>query len=168
VSAAETVIGNLGTYNWNAKVYNTLALASRVAAAVKNRGNVIRIASSFRKLDKSLETLIDVINSSMKGESRAVPTAEPVTPQTLRSNADNFEQMYRTLDYILECSRRARLTNNSLTAAHIRSLQRHVEPLANLADWFDLASQPEAVGRIFEKARKERENGELTDLAQVE
>ncbi len=168
MSAAETVISNLGTYNWNAKVYDTLALASRLAAAVKNRGNTIRIAYHLRELNGSLERLIDLINRSMRGESKAAPNSEPVTSQTLRSNADNFEQMYRTLDYILECSRRAGLTNNSLTASSVRSLQRHVDPIANLADWFDLASQPEAVGRIFERARKEREHGELTDLAEVE
>jgi len=168
VSVAETVISNLGAYNWNAKVYDTLALASRIAAAVKNRGNVIRIAYHLRELNKSLEKLIELVNSAMKGEIKQSPNAEQVTAQVLRSNADNFEQMYRTLDYIVEGSRRAGLTNNSLTASSVRGLQRRIDPIANLADWFDLASQPDAVGRIFERAKRERESGELTDLAQVE
>src|SRR5579863_123114 len=164
VSVAQAVVSSLGTYNWNAKVYDTLALASRLAASVKNRGNVIRIAYHLRELNKSLEKLIATVNAAMRGEVKLVQGAEPPTAQVLRSNADNFEQMYRTLEYIIEGSRRAGLANNSLTASSIRNLQGCIEPIANLADWFDLASQPEAVGRIFDRARKERENGELTDL----
>lgn len=170
MSVAETVISSLGAYNWNARVYDTLALASKIAAAVKNRGNVIRIAYHLRELNKALEKLIELVNSAMKGELKTVPNglAEQVTPQMLRSTADNFEQIYHTLDYIVEGSRRAGLTNNSLTASSVRGLQRTIEPIANLADWFDLASQPEAVGRIFEKAQGERARGELTDLAEVD
>lgn len=172
MSIAEAVISNLGPYDWNAQVYKALALASDLAAAIKNRGNMILVAYRLREVNKSLETLIELVNSSMKSEAPKRETklcsAKHVTPQVLRSNADNFEQMFRTLEYVAEGLRRAGLANNSLTASSVRNLEKFLDPIANLADWFDVASQPEAVERIFEKARKERENGELTDLAQVE
>lgn len=168
MSTAATVISNLGTHNWNARVYDTLALASRLAAAVKDRGNVLRLAYSLHDLNKNVTKFIGIVNSAMSGELKPDPNAETVTPETLRSNADNFEQLYRTLDYILEGSRRAGLTNNSLTAASIRGLQKNLDAIGNLADWFDLASQPEAVSQIFETANRERERGDLIDLARVD
>lgn len=168
MSTAATVISNLGTHNWNARVYDTLALASRLAAAVKNRSNVLRIAYSLHDLNKTVEQFIDTVNSAMNGELKPNPTAEAVTPETLRSNADNFENLYRTLEYILEGSRRAGLTNNSLTAASVRGLQKHLDAIGNLADWFDLASQPEEVGKIFDRAKQEKERGDLIDLARID
>ncbi len=168
MSTAATVISNLGTYNWNARIYDSLALASRLAATVKNRGHVLRLAYNFRNLDKNLSEFLEILNKSMEGKRKADPNVEPVTPQTLRSSADNLEQLYLTLDYIVEASRRAGLMNNSLTAGSVRGIQKNVEPIGNLADWFDLASQPEATDQIFEIAKQEKERGELSDLAQVE
>jgi hypothetical protein len=60
------------------------------------------------------------------------------------------------------------LGNNSLTAGSIRGIERRLDAIANLADWFDLASQPEEVSKIFQGAEQERERGELIDLAKVE
>jgi hypothetical protein len=168
VSTAATVISNLGTYNWNARVYDVLALASRLAAGVKNRGNVLRIAYHLRNLNGSLGDLINIVNDAMDGKRQADPNAEPVTPQVLRSSADNLEQLHHTLDYLVEGSRRAGLMNNSLTAASVRGLLRHRDAVANLADWLDLAAQPQAVDDIFEKAKQEKERGELINLAEVE
>jgi hypothetical protein len=168
MSTAATVISNLGTHNWNARVYDTLALASRLAAAVKNKGNVLRIAYRLRDLNKTVAEFVGVVNSAMNGELKPNPNAETITPETLRSNADNFEQLYRTLDYIVEASRRAGLTNNSLTSASVRGLQKNLDAIGNLADWFDLASQPEVINQIFETAKQERERGDLIDLARVD
>jgi hypothetical protein len=168
VSTAATVISNLGTYNWNAQVYNVLALASELAVAVKNRGNSIRIAYHLRNLNNSVSEFVSIVNEAMEGKRKPNASADPVTAQTLRSSADNLEQMYHTLDYIIEGSRRAGLTNNSLTAGSVRGLQQNLDAIASLADWLDLAAQPDAVNGIFERAKQERERGELIDLAEIE
>ena len=109
-----------------------------------------------------------IVNEAMEGKRNAGPNADPVTAQTLRSSADNLEQMYRTLDYIVEGARRAGLSNNSLTAGSVSGLQRNLDAIASLADWLDLAAQPDAVNGIFERAKQERERGELIDLAKTE
>jgi hypothetical protein len=168
MSTAATVISNLGTYNWNARVYDALALASSLAATVKRRGHVLQLAYALHDLNGTLSEFLKIVNDGMEGKGKADPNAEPVTPQMLRSSADNLEQLYRTLDFVLEGSRRAGLMNNSLTAGSLRKIRRSLEPIANLADWFDLASQPEAMDKIFETAKREKERGELIDLAQVE
>jgi len=104
----------------------------------------------------------------MEGKIQLRPASEPVTPQVLRSSADNVEQLYHTLDYIVAAARRAGLANNSITSAPLRSLEKNLAPVAALADWLDLASQPEALEKIFGTARQEKERGELIDLAEVE
>jgi len=168
VSTAAAVIENLGTYNWNARVYNVLALASQMAAAVKSRGNVMRLAYHLRSLNNHVSEFIGIVNDAMEGKRKPDPNTDSVTAQTIRSSADNLEQMYHTLDYIVEGARRAGLTNNSLTAGSVRGIQRNLEAIANLADWFDLAAQPEAVSEIFQRAKQEKDRGELVDLSQVE
>jgi hypothetical protein len=168
MSSAAAVIGNLGTHNWNARVYNVLALASQMAATVKNRGNVIRLAYHLRNLNNHVTEFVGTVNDAMEGKRKPDPNADPVTAQTIRSSADNLEEMYRTLDYVVEAARRAGLTNNSLTAGPVRSIQQNLEAIANLADWLDLAAQPEAVNEIFERTKRERDRGELIDLTEVE
>lgn len=168
MSTAAIVIGNLGTHNWNAQVYNVLAQASKMAAAVKNRGNVVRIAYHLRNLNTHVSEFVGLVNDAMEGKRKPDPNSEPATAQTIRSSADNLEQMYHTLEYVVEAARRVGLANNSLTAGSLRGIQRNLEAIASLADWLDLAAQPEAVGEIFQRAEKERDRGELIDLTQVE
>lgn len=168
MSTAATIIGNLGTYTLSAQVYDALALASRLAAAVKNRSSALQTAYHLRRLDTRLAEFVDIVNRAMDGKVKLDPNAEPATPVMLRSHADNFEQLYRTLDYIVAGARRAGLTNNSLMAGSIRGIEHHLDAISNLADWFDLASQPEAITKIFNGAEQERERGELIDLAKVE
>lgn len=168
MSTAVAVISSLGTYNWNARLYNVLALSSQLAAAIKNRGSVFRVAYHLRNLNNSLAEFVTIVNETMEGKRKVDPNADPVTAGTLRSTADNLEQMYRTLDYVVEGARRAGLANNSLTSGSVSGIQRNLDSIASLADWFDLAAQPEAVNEIFANAKREREQGELMDLAQFE
>lgn len=168
MSTAATVINSLGTYDWNARVYDVLALASRLAASVRDRGNVLRVAYHLRNANKNLTEFLGIVNDAMEGKRKPDPNAEPVSIQTMRSSADNLEQLYRTLEYVVEGCRRAGLMNNSLTAGSLREIQRQLDPIANLADWLDLAAQPEAVDKIFQATEQEKEEGRLIDLTQVE
>lgn len=167
-SAAATVISQFGTYNWNTRLYDVLALASRMAANLKNRRNTIRLAYYLHQVAKSSAEFVLMINDAMEGKAPADPSAEPVTPQVLRSSADSLEQLYRTMEYIVEGSRRAGLFNNSLTAASLRSIERSLDPVAAIADWLDLASQSTEVENIFQVTEQEREKGALIDLASIE
>jgi hypothetical protein len=168
VSTAAIVISNVGTYTLSAQVYDALALASRLAADVKNRGSALRMAYHLHRLDSLVTEFVDIVNRAMDGKTKPDPSAEPVTSVMMRTHADNFEQLYRMLDFIVASARRAGLANHSLMAGSIRGIERHLDAIANLADWFDLAAQPEAVTRIFEGAEREMERGELIDLAKVE
>lgn len=107
MSTAAAVISNLGTYAISAQVYDALALASRLAAVVKNRGGALRMAYHLHRLDSQVAEFVSVVDRAMEGKLKPNPSAEPVTPVTLRSHADNLEQLYRTLDFIVTGARRA-------------------------------------------------------------
>ena len=73
MSTAATVISTLGTYDWNARVYNVLALASQLAAAVNHRGHGIRVAYHLRNLNNSVSEFVTIVNESMEGKRKPIP-----------------------------------------------------------------------------------------------
>lgn len=164
MSAPATVLNAVGTFDWNTRIYGTLTAVSRLAGNIKNRANVLKLAYQLHDANRHLNEFFEIVNAAMEGKIPARPNEPLPTPQRLCATADNLEQLYRTLDYVCESWRRVGLMNNSLTAGSLRSLHRHAEAIANLADWFDLVSQPQNVTEIFDKAERERERGELVDL----
>lgn len=165
---ATAILDKFGTYEWNARVYGVLAFASRVAASVKNRTNAIKVIYHLRSLSRLLKEFLDTVHNGMEGKLPADPKAEPITPARLRDASDQLENLYRTLDYIYEGCRRAGLTNNSLAAGTLSELHKQSEEFAMLADWCDVTSEPDAVDDIFNRAKREKERGELIDLAKVQ
>lgn len=168
MSTAAAIINNFGTYDWDAHVYGVLSSASRLAVNVSNQANVIRIAYRLHKVDSELTRFFGKVDAAMQGKSHADPKAEPPTPESLRATADNLEHLYRTLDYVYESLRRVGLTNNSLTAAYLRNIHRHGESILDLADWFEVTAQADQVESIFDRAKQQKERGELVNLAEVE
>ncbi len=169
MNTSDVILDNFRSYEWNARMYGVLSAASRVAATVKNRTNVIKLAYRLRTLNKLVTDIVDNVNAGMEGKLPPPAKDEkPLTPQQIREQADRFEHLHRMLEYIYESLRRVGLTNNSLTAASLSSIHRHTDAIANFADWLDLASQPEQVESLFTRAKQEKERGELIDLAQVE
>jgi hypothetical protein len=167
VNNAAAVLDNVGTYEWNEKVYSALSLASRVASSIKNRANAFKLAYNLYSLNGLLVKFLTTVHDGAQGKLPTNPDAEPVTPKRLRDAADQLENLFHTLDYIYEGCRRAGLTNNSLTAASVNSIHRQSEELAVLADWCAVLSQPDEVDVIFERAKDQRENGELLGFSQV-
>lgn len=166
---AEAILDNFRSYEWNARMYGVLSAASRVAATVKNRANVIKLAYHLRNLNKLVTEMVENVNAGMEGKLPAPSTNEsPMTPRQIREQADRFEHLHRMLEYIYESLRRAGLTNNSLTAGSLLSIHRQTATVADFADWLDLASQSDQVDSLFNRAKQEKERGELIDLAQVE
>jgi len=167
LNQATTIANAFGTYDWDAQVYEALSVASRVAASVKNRANVLRLAYRLYVLSNSLNVFLDTVHATMEGRKPVDPNAEPLTPERLKSTADNLIHLHRTIEYIYEGLRRVGLTNNSLTAGSLRSINKNGPELLDLADWLELLASPKEFEAIFERAEHERESGELYDIDQV-
>jgi hypothetical protein len=153
--------------NIEAKSFDVLSSVSSLAASVKNRANVLRVAKSLYTLNRTLAKFLDESHEMMSGKKPVPQPTEPSTPHAMRTTADNFEQIHRMLQYIGELGRRARLTNNSLTAGSLKSLLRHSEELLDFADWLETVADPKGVKGVFERAKQERDKGEVYDLTHV-
>jgi hypothetical protein len=157
----------IGADEWDTRVYGALYTASSLSLAIRTRANTLRLAYSFHKVDKMLAEMLSNVYDEVEGK-RPASDAEPVTPQRIQEAGDNLARLARMLEYLYEQSKRAGLTNNSLTAGSLNGIQKRVDEVKDLADWFDTAAHPEEVDAIFARAKQERERGELFDLPQVE
>jgi hypothetical protein len=149
---------------WNADVYGALSSLSRLAAAVRNRGTVIRLAYSLHTANRSLRSLFEKVEAAMSGSLKPDPGAEVPTPRRLLDSADKLLKLSRDIDYMYELLRRVGLTNNSLTAGNLARFQSYRAQIEDLADWFELMAQSDEVKAIFERGLRERERGEIFDL----
>lgn len=170
MSSAETsaILNSLGTFEWGARMFGALSLASQVAVSAKKKANVIRLALYLRNLKNSVGDFLDTVHAAMEGKLIPDPDAEQVTPQRLNSITDDVWRLYHVLDYVYESLRRAGLTNNSLTAGSLGAIRAQTESVADVADWLELVSQADQVKAIFDRAQEERDRGELVDLAQID
>jgi hypothetical protein len=168
MATAATVIQSLETYEWNTQLYGVLSVASRLAVAVKKKGHVLRLSLAFRKANHCLESMFEKVRMVMDGKIPVNPNTEPVTPQVIRRTYDTLIHLHQTMKYISESCERAGLGNNSLTASALRKFHIHQEAILDLADWFEVASEPEQIIQIFDRAKREIEQGDVFDLDSVE
>lgn len=97
------------------------------------------------------------------------PPTEPVTPERIRKAAESLRTLHASLDRIYKASKRAGLTNNSLTARSLRNIGEWNEQVLELGELLDLTTEHQDVlNSIFERASKEKERGEVYDLSQAD
>jgi NADPH:quinone reductase-like Zn-dependent oxidoreductase len=168
MATAANFLISVGPEEWDAKIYGVLSSTSSLVVAVRNRANVVRIAYSLYKINKTLAETFSNMYERLEGKRPVEPVTEPVTPQRLHEVADNVDRLARMLEYLCEQMKRARLTNNSLTAGSLYGIQKRVEEIKDVADWFETAAQSDEVNAVFDRAQGEKERGEVFDLSQVE
>lgn len=164
MGTADAVIQRLGSQEFNAELYDSVSLTAKLAAAVANRAQVMRIAYSLHKANRSIKTMLDSVDNILAGKESAKFEAGESSPFQTQNVIENLAHISRMLDYTSEMMKRARLTNNSLTAGALKKLQDNGESIKDLLDWFDAASKPEELQKVFNRAKEERESGDLVDL----
>lgn len=167
MAASIAVLKALDSPEWNADVYGALSSVSRVAAAVRNQANVIRLAYSLHSANRAFKTLFEKTDAAMNETLKPEPGAEIPTPQKLLDAADNLMRLSRGIEYVYESLRRVGLTNNSLTAGNLAKFRGYRQQIDDLADWFELIAQSDEVKAIFDRASAERERGEIFDLERI-
>jgi hypothetical protein len=171
MDAASAIVQGLGSPEASVEIYDAAAGVStvaRLAAAARSKLQVMRIATGLRRTNRSLKNLFDLVDDIQSGKRRIELAAESVTPQQLQNVVENLEHIARMIDFLCESMRGAGLTNNSLTAAGLQTLNGYGEPLRDLVDWLDALSKPEFLKSVFERAKEEKERGALVDLAKIE
>jgi len=161
------VMNALEASNIEVQSFNVLSSVSSLAAVARSRANVLRVASSLYTMNRSLTKFLELTHAIMSGKKSVPAPKEPPSPETMKTTADNLEHAYRMIQYVGELSKRAQLTNNSLTAGSLRSLGRHADELLDFADWLEAVANPKEYKGAFERAKRERDMGEVYDLSQV-
>jgi hypothetical protein len=167
MTASTVAINNLASVEFQNGVYGTISMAARLAVAVTSRAQAMRVAWYLRRVNKNVKSLLDLVDESLSGK-RPLQKNEEMTPQKLRELADTVDYMVRVMEYQYESMRRARLTNNSLTAGALKMFQSNLDPLKDLADWIDVAAKPEDLDAIFARSKAEMERGEVYEVKRVE
>jgi hypothetical protein len=162
---AAAVLTSLGSSDLDVQVYDTVSTAAALAKAASDRAKVFGIAYNLFKANRSFHSLFELVDGILSGTRPVEPDAEPMTPQKVLEMIDNLAHIGRMVDYFHESMRRAGLTNNSLTAESIRKLQANNERLKDLIDWLDACAKPDELESVFNRAKQERDRGELFDLA---
>jgi hypothetical protein len=158
----------LGGFDFESRAFSVVSLASGLAANAKSHGSSLAFALSLYRINSKLETTLNDFHDIMEGKKPApAPLGEPLTVERIENAAETFDFCYRMIEYIYEGARRAGFTNRTLTAGSLSSLKNHNEELLDIATWLEDLAHPKQVKRIFERADKETEYGELYDISKV-
>ena len=168
MASASAVINTFESYDWDAQVFGALWAASSLAVKIRNKAHVIRLTYLLHAVNREMRSLLNTAHATLEGRLPLDPSAEPVTEQKLRTTIENLQHLSRTLQYVYESAKDAGLLNHSLTASALKTLATYHGPILDLVDWLELASQEDEVKAIFDRAARERDRGELFDLAQAE
>lgn len=167
MSVSAAVVEALGSPEFQNDLYGTVSMTARLAAAIKNRANVMRLSMHLRGVNKDINSLLGKVDDILAGRL-TVKAEEEATPQKLQETADNVDYLVRVLEYQFEAMRRAGLTNNSLTAGVLRTFHSNLDPLKDLADWIDLLAKPQEMESVLARAQAEIQRGEIYELRRVE
>ena len=149
------------------RALDSLSLASALAAAVRRGAKSASIARKLWKVEAEVKKMLARTNGIIEGKIKTKPAAEPVSKAQIETLIDTLDMLARTIDDTQEAGKRLGLTNNSLTAGSLRSLNSHREGILDLADWLDANLNSSENEKIFNRARQEREKGQVFDLDQV-
>lgn len=164
MGSAIAVIQNIQAEYWYADLYGAMSLAYRLSALVKNRAAVFKLVYHIRRLDSTLGSLFEEIQKAMKkGVSKGVAPR----PENVAEALQSLKKLHRILDKFDNACKVARLTNNSLMAGHIYSINKYNDEILELIELIQLSQQPEVVNSIYDRAKREREQGEVFDLSEV-
>lgn len=164
MGTAVVVIQSIQAENWYADLYGALSLAYRLAALIKSKAAVIRLARHVRDLDDILNRFFKDMHAVMK---KGAPKDTDTSPERLAEAVQGLQKLHSMLNRFHQAFKLARLTNNSLLAAHLDSINKHNENLVELLELLELSAQPDVIDSIYNRAHREKSRGEIFDLSEV-
>ena len=160
MGAGVAVIGNVDL--WYADLYGVMSAAYRISAIIKNRA-ALKIAYHLRRIDTVLAKMFKEIHAAIERN----PKAEAVRPGEVQEALQALEKLHRVLARLLHISKGARLTNNSLMAQSLHNIANWNEEVAELIEVIQLSLHAEVPEVLYQRAKTERERGEVFDLSEV-
>lgn len=158
------------TDTWNADLYGSLSVSSRLSAAIKGGTAFLKILYFLNRANSSVGGMLDKIDRGMddaqRGKIKAAPGGGPDRDAILKTTC-RLDELYRLLDGIHSVCYRHRLHNNSLLASGMAKLRRNADRISELADWLRDMLDPTSYRDAFSSALREFENGEAVPASEV-
>src|ERR1700689_5381122 len=99
---------------WNAELYGSLSISSRLKSAIANGTAQIKIAAFFWKTNRALDSLFEKINTALRdAESGKTKASEPLNRARVEKTVNSLMDLYEILDNIHQHCVRCRLNNAS-------------------------------------------------------
>jgi DNA-binding PucR family transcriptional regulator len=150
---------------WNAEIYDSLSLASRISALLKANGQAFKVLWFMRRLNAALNIFFSDIHAAIEGRVRfEKQSGKPVTISEVRYK---LTELHRLTSAVYESGRKSGFTNNSFLSLSFRKLRRHTEGVEDLIDWLDALDNEPETRKLFERAEREARMGELFDTSKV-
>ncbi len=158
------------TDSWNAELYGSLSVSSRLSAAIKSGTALLKILYFLNRANNSLGDMLNKIDKGMDDAQRG--KTKPSTPggpdrQTIEKTTCRLDELYRLLDGIHAVCRQHRVQNVSLLAPGMAKLRRNADRVSELADWLRDMLDPAGYRDAFANALREFENGEAVPASEV-
>ncbi len=160
----------VGTDAWNADLYGSLSISSRLSAAIRSSTAQLKIAGFFWKTNQKIESFLSRIDSAVRDAERAAENGtaknEPLNHARVEKAVNQLLDLYQILDNIHQHCVRYRLNNFSRLAVGLGRLRRNADRVNELAMWLHDALNPDFKD-AFASARAEFENGETVPASEV-
>lgn len=167
MSANAAVLADLGTGRWNARVYGSLSIASRIASMVRDRRAAVRLAILLGRLNHHLASFFEDIYQRIEGKIPTDPAAKTPTSAEVQNALRSLRELSTSLFETYQAAKSKRLTNNSLLAGSFSRLRTYSEDISELGDWLEMSLDLKAVEEIFERSGREAEQGDVFDIKQA-
>ena len=168
MSAGVAVLNMLGSDQWNAGVYGSLSVASKVSSIVRGKVQVLQLGYHLHTLNGRLKTFFNEVQETIENPASAKTPEQPPTPEQVNQSIESLRELSIKINGVYERSKRMRLTNYSMLAGGLSRLHTYAEDLYELADWLEMLRDPESYEAAFRRAANEREQGQVFSLSEVE
>jgi len=160
----------IGTDAWNADLYGSLSISSRLSAAIKSSAAQLKIAGFFWKTNQKIESFLDRIDSAVRDAESAAAKGksknEPLDRVRVEKAVNQLLDLYLILDNVYQHCVRYRLNNFSRLAGGLSRLRRNADRVNELAMWLHDVLNPDFKD-AFASAGAEFENGETVPASEV-
>jgi hypothetical protein len=159
-----------GTDTWNAEVYGSLSISSRLSALLKSNAAQLKLVEFFWKTNRNIESFLDKIDNAVRNAEKAIEkgnaNSEPLNRAAAEKAIGQLSDLYQILDNIHQHCVRYRLNNFSRLAVGLNRLRRNADRVDELAAWLQDVLNPDFKD-AFATARAEFENGETVPTSEA-
>jgi hypothetical protein len=157
-------INQLGSDDWNAKAYQAVAVAYRIAAAARSTTVSYVLSRKLWNLDKRLKLIQE--------EFYKPPQADRPRPQRdqIEAGIKAVKALHETFEHLANTMRSKGLYNQSLLSSPMNSAMGRIEDIVEFAHTVEVSLDPEetaAVDAVFDEALGELQRGETLSMESI-